>query len=198
MRPGDTVARLSGDRFGIMLSDIARHADAAIPLSRLHAALAELIEADTTSIAVSVTIGVAVWSEDGEEPEPLLRNAEAAMTAGKVGGAGRTHFFSAALGEAVRGRAQMEGEMRRAITNGEFVVYFQPIVDGIASRTVGAEALIRWRRRPASSSNSGCMSCGLPAASAGAGRRKAASCGCRSTCRRGSCARTSSASRWRL
>jgi len=145
VRPGDTVARLSGDRFGIMLTDVARREDTAIPLARLRAALVEPVAFDGLQHPVAATIGVAVWPDDGDGPEPLLRNAEAAMAAGKASGAGRTHFFSAALGEAVRGRAQMESEMRRAIEAGEFVVHYQPIVDGGAARTVGAEALVRWR-----------------------------------------------------
>lgn len=145
VRPGDTVARLSGDRFGIMLTDIGRRADAAIPLARLSTALSAPVTVNGEQHAVAATLGVAVWPDDGDEPEPLLRNAEAAMAAGKASRAGRIHFFSAALGEAVRGRAQMEADMRRAIEAGEFTVYYQPIVDGIAARTVGAEALVRWR-----------------------------------------------------
>lgn len=144
VRPGDTVARLSGDRFGIMLTDVARREDTAIPLARLRAALAEPVAFAGLHHPVAATVGVAVWPDDGDGPEPLLRNAEAAMVAGKTSGAGRTHFFSAALGEAVRGRAQMESEMRRAIGRGEFVVHYQPIVDGVDARTIGAEALVRW------------------------------------------------------
>jgi predicted signal transduction protein with EAL and GGDEF domain len=151
LRDGDTLARLAGDEFAILLQDLGHHRDVA---SRRALAVAEKIHAsmqlpfcfdrdDETTVTASVGITLIPESAD-DAPEDVLRRANTALHRAKDAGGNQTAFFENDMGVAARQRYTVERELRRAIPAGELRLYLQPQVD-IAGHPVGAEALVRWQ-----------------------------------------------------
>lgn len=146
LRASDLLVRLGGDEFVIVSPDVEDDRSLGALAERLHDALASPIDLHGRSVRISASIGVAVFPHDGEHIEALLAQADTAMYHGKRNGRGRTEFFRAELGEAVRQRLVLEQSLRDASTHGEgFFLLFQPQIDlNRSRRVVGAEALLRW------------------------------------------------------
>ncbi len=142
-RPQDTVARLGGDEFAVLVTDVP---DAGAPehvAARLAAALSDPFVVAGTEFAVGVSVGVAVHGRDGDGPDELLRNADAAMYTAKRGGGGVTRYDAARDDTAAR-RMLVE-ELREAIAEGQLRLYYQPSVRLHDGSVTGAEALVRWQ-----------------------------------------------------
>jgi diguanylate cyclase (GGDEF)-like protein len=151
LRDGDTLARLAGDEFAILMQDIGARRETA---SRRALAVAEKIhtsmrlpfvfsaEEETT---LTVSLGITLSPEnDNDGPQDVLRRADTALHRAKNAGGNQTAFFENDMGVAARQRFTIERELRRAIPAGELRLYLQPQVDA-AGQLVGAETLVRWQ-----------------------------------------------------
>jgi EAL domain-containing protein (putative c-di-GMP-specific phosphodiesterase class I) len=96
-------------------------------------------------VHVTASIGLAVYPEDGREPETLHKNADVALSHAKSEGRNTVELYSASMNAAALGRMQLEQELRRAVERGEFTLWYQPIVDLRSRWSTGAEALVRWK-----------------------------------------------------
>ncbi len=145
LRTSDTLARLGGDEFTVVVSPINHERDAANVAKKIIAALVAPFEIGANTLYVTASIGIGVFPLDGEDPESLLKNADAAMYRAKEIGRNNYQFYSTEMTKEAMQRFQLEAELRQAISNEQFLVYYQPLVALPAERVVGAEALIRWQ-----------------------------------------------------
>jgi diguanylate cyclase (GGDEF)-like protein/PAS domain S-box-containing protein len=144
VRAGDTVARIAGDEFAIVLSDLARAEDAALVAQKLIERLSDAVDVGGHEVFVSASIGVALFPADGEDVETLLGAADAAMYRAKQAGRNSFQFFTAEINQRTRARALLGAELRRALERGEFRLIYQPKFGLKSERACGAEALLRW------------------------------------------------------
>ena len=144
LRESDTVARMGGDEFAILLATARDPDGAAIVANKILQALSEPFEAAGRSLEIGASLGVAVFPQHGEDPASLLRNADAAMYAAKQSHGGY-RVYSEDLGHGADDRLALQGELRRAIAGDELVLHYQPKIDFGAERVGGVEALVRWQ-----------------------------------------------------
>jgi diguanylate cyclase (GGDEF)-like protein len=144
VRPGDTLARVSGDEFALVLADLARQEDAALVAEKLLERLAEPFILSGQETFVTASVGIAAYPADGGDAESLLGAADAAMVRAKQSGRNAYHFFTAAITQRTRARAQVALELRRAMERNEFDLAYQPKIDLASGAPCGAEALLRW------------------------------------------------------
>jgi diguanylate cyclase (GGDEF)-like protein len=144
IRQGDTVARLGGDEFAILLPGID-HADGAQQLAQRIIEIVGLpYEVNANQLNASTSIGIAFAPGDGEYPDRLLKNADMALYRAKLNGRGTYCFFEQVMDAELQMRRTLELDMRRAIIENQFELYYQPLVH-VGTRAVsGFEALIRW------------------------------------------------------
>jgi diguanylate cyclase (GGDEF)-like protein/PAS domain S-box-containing protein len=146
MKPGDTLARLSGDQFGAIVLDESHSTDLAIKIDRLRTALAAPISFGEREIAVTVSIGAAVYDPKLHlKSGDLLADAQLALANAKKAGGDRVEVFSPVMRTQRSDRQMLQNDMRRALERGEIMVLFRPIVR-LEDRTVaGFQAVVRWR-----------------------------------------------------
>ncbi|MDP8970076.1 MAG: EAL domain-containing protein [Actinomycetota bacterium] len=145
VRAGDTTARLGGDEFVVLLQGLARPGDSMSTAERLIDALRTPFVVHGRQISVSASLGVALSSDQTEQPEELLHHADMAMYAAKRRRKGGYEMFEPAMHEAVLERIELESALRGALARGEFVLHYQPIVALDSGRMRGMEALVRWQ-----------------------------------------------------
>ncbi len=145
VRQEDTVARLGGDEFMILLASIQRASDAGHVAQKIIDSLAVPIECHSHELHVTTSIGISIYPDDGGESGVLMRNADTSMYRAKERGRNNYQFWSAELDIGSRQRLAMENDLRKAIKRQELEIYYQPKVDVVSWRVVGAEALVRWR-----------------------------------------------------
>jgi diguanylate cyclase (GGDEF)-like protein len=141
----DTLARLAADNFGIILRQVTDGEAVDRIASRVAQAIRQPYFVDGSPINLHASIGIALFPGDSFDVPSLLRQAELAMDNAKSTGGDRHVFFNLVLTEAAEQRRHMESDLRSAIRNQEFVLFYQPVIDLGAQRLCGAEALIRWR-----------------------------------------------------
>jgi diguanylate cyclase (GGDEF)-like protein len=144
LRPEDTVARLSGDEFAILLESISETSDAGRVAERIEEALSFPINLGGAEITTSASMGIVTSSMSQEQPEQLLRSADMAMYRAKAAGRARYEMFDRAMHTDALARLQLETDLRRAVEQGEFRLHYQPLVSLRTGRITGLEALLRW------------------------------------------------------
>lgn len=145
-RAGDTVARLSGDEFVVVLSEISLEKDAASVAEKIVQATREPIWMDEIKreLAVTVSIGISVFPQDGDDEEALLSKADSAMYHSKSSGRNTFQFFTPSLNKKMELHLKLEQHLRQAMSRHELSLHYQPQVDVISGEIVGVEALMRW------------------------------------------------------
>lgn len=144
VRPGDTVSRIGGDEFTVLLENISGVADAIRVAQRIAEQSMTLYAIGDRQIAVTASIGVAVSSDERRSADDLIRDADTAMYEAKRRGKSRYEVFDSGMNDSARDRLELEIALRRAIERGEFVVHYQPIVELPSGRISQVEALVRW------------------------------------------------------
>lgn len=143
-RKVDTVARLSGDEFAIILTNLEGTDAINVPVKRILRALSEVVSIDGQEISAACSIGVSFYPTDDKTPMELVRKADVALHQAKAAG-GRTYrLYDKTMDEKAQFIRLLVEEMRNALRDGQFQVYYQPQLDITGNRLVGAEALIRW------------------------------------------------------
>lgn len=144
MRAGDTLARKGGDEFTVLLPDLTQAEDASIIADKILNELRSPFLVAGNEFRVTASIGIAVFPRDGENVDVLLKNADIAMYRVKSDGKNDTRFFIPDMNACFLERINMENDLRHAIINSEFELYYQPKISVINFQVVGMEALIRW------------------------------------------------------
>jgi len=143
-RPEDTVARLGGDEFAILIEDISAPRVAARVAQNIIDQLVDPISIAGHELIATPSIGIALYPENGESVEDLLRNADTAMYRAKSNGRNRYQFFTRDMDKQMLQRLQLESDLRHALQHRQFVLHFQPQICFSTSEVIGAEALVRW------------------------------------------------------
>lgn len=153
VRDVDTVARLGGDEFLILLSEIgAGNKESEAEYEKfIQCKTKEILERvaqpcmiDNMEFSVTVSIGVALYPRDGDDPHILLRNSDTAMYRSKSKGRNAFEMFSPEMSDKVIKRVEIDNRLRYALENKEFSLKYQPLMDAHSRKVIGAEALIRW------------------------------------------------------
>jgi diguanylate cyclase (GGDEF)-like protein len=145
IRPEDTVARLSGDEFAILLESITDTSDAGRVAERIEEALSFPINLAGAEVTTSVSMGIVTSSMAHDQPDQILRSADMAMYRAKAAGRARYEMFDRAMHTDALERLRLETDLRRAVELSEFVLHYQPVVSLRTGRVTGLEALVRWQ-----------------------------------------------------
>ncbi len=144
IREEDAVARLGGDEF-LIITGLLRHPeDATVIAEKLLQQLQHPFSIEENTFHVSASIGICVYPDDGDDAETLLRNADSAMYQAKRSGKNAYTLYHDRLTREAAARAELLDELRVAIDQGQFELYYQPVLDIPRHRIVGVEALVRW------------------------------------------------------
>ena len=141
----DAVARLGGDEFAIVQAGGPQPTDATALAERLIEAVGAPFDLDGHQVVVGMSIGIAISPDDGTDPLQLLKNADMALYRAKADGRGVYRFFEPEMDARMQARRTLELDLRKAIAQGDFELYYQPFVDIRTRHVRGFEALIRWR-----------------------------------------------------
>jgi diguanylate cyclase (GGDEF)-like protein len=141
----DNLARMGGDEFMILLSEIGRSEDAAGVAARILESLSEPLHLADHEVIVTTSIGISVFPQDGQDAETLLKRADMAMYFAKRTGRNSFQYFSESMNEAAIKRLTMESLLRRAIERDELTVWYQPQFNLQTWELCGVEALLRWK-----------------------------------------------------
>ncbi|WP_414472441.1 putative bifunctional diguanylate cyclase/phosphodiesterase [Microvirga sp. M2] len=145
IRPQDVVARLGGDEFAILQLAIDDQQDCAALATRIVEAVSMPYDLEGQEIVIGTSIGIAVASEDNLSPDQLLKQADLALYRAKADGRATYRFFEPEMDAELQARRLLETDLRKALVNREFELYFQPQVNVRANEIGGYEALLRWQ-----------------------------------------------------
>ncbi len=145
VRESDSVARLGGDEFTVILPSLTDVSDIGQVAQNIIDALCRPFHLGDDHAYISASIGITVYPDDAESVENLLKNADQAMYAAKHAGRNRYSYFTPSMQEAANLRMRLVRDIHHAHAAGEFMLYFQPIVDLASGRIYKAEALLRWQ-----------------------------------------------------
>ena len=146
MRESNTVARIGGDEFVIVLCNLKDPTDAAIAADEVMEAMHASFTIQGRTVNVGCSIGVSLYPEHGKDGETLIHNADVAMYAAKDSGRGNVRFFTDEMNAQTLERLTMDNNLRLAIERGEFSLVYQPLMEMEYGRITGFEALIRWNQ----------------------------------------------------
>jgi diguanylate cyclase (GGDEF)-like protein/PAS domain S-box-containing protein len=144
VRDSDTISRQGGDEFVLLLADVEHTKAAGYSAAKILSAMTEKHCIAEHDIHVTLSIGISVFPEDGEDAETLLRNADAAMYHAKESGRNNYQFFKQGMNDRAAEQHSLEGSLRHALARREFILHYQPKVNLKTGAITGAEVLLRW------------------------------------------------------
>lgn len=144
IRGEDLLARLGGDEFVALLPRLTHAEDAAVVARKMIEALATPVRIDDHELHLSVSIGIALFPDDGAEADTLLKHADTAMYSAKEAGRNNYQFFVPDMNARATERLRMENDLRRAVERNELVLHYQPQIEASSGAACGCEALVRW------------------------------------------------------
>ncbi len=145
LRDTDMVARLGGDEFAVVQFPLADPNEASTLATTLIEVVSRPYEVHGHEFVVGASIGIALAPGDGQEADVLLRNADMALYRAKAEGRGTAHFFEPEMDRRIQARRLLELDLRKAFANGEFELFYQPLINLNTNAVSGFEALLRWR-----------------------------------------------------
>jgi len=145
LRDSDMVARLGGDEFAVVQFPLRSPHEANALASTLIEVVSRPYEVHGHEFVVGASIGIALAPADGAAPDVLLRNADMALYRAKAEGRGTAHFFEPEMDRRIQARRMLELDLRKAFANGEFELFYQPLINLNSDAVSGFEALLRWR-----------------------------------------------------
>jgi diguanylate cyclase (GGDEF)-like protein/PAS domain S-box-containing protein len=145
LREVDTICRIGGDEFVVVLPEIKRASDAANVAAKILEAVAQPFLVDERELNFTSSIGISVFPDDGRDAESLIRNADAAMYHAKETGRANYQFFTEQMNLAASKRLALEADLRKAVLAGELRIWVQPVQEAASGRVVSHEALLRWQ-----------------------------------------------------
>jgi diguanylate cyclase (GGDEF)-like protein len=140
-----SVSRVSGDEFTVLLPVIRQSDDAALVAQRVLAAIAAPFELSGHELAITCSIGIAIFPGDGAQTDALLKNADAAMRHAKAQGRNASEFYSSELNARALQKLNLANQLRKALERDELLLHYQPKIDVQTGALTGAEALVRWQ-----------------------------------------------------
>lgn len=144
VRREDTLSRQGGDEFIVILTDLKESSEAERVASTIIETFSRSFELADMSFMVTASIGIAVYPDDADDRNTLIRHADAAMYQAKDEGRNTFHFFAPDINEKAQRKLSIEQHLQNALVNQELEVYFQPLISTQSQSIVGAEALLRW------------------------------------------------------
>jgi diguanylate cyclase (GGDEF)-like protein/PAS domain S-box-containing protein len=145
LREGDTICRMGGDEFVVVLPEVKRSSDAANVAGKILETVGLPFKVEDRELHLTPSIGISVFPDDGRDAETLIRNADAAMYHAKETGRANYQFFTEQMNLAASRRLTLETDLRRALQAGEMRVYYQPLIDPASGKPRAHEALLRWQ-----------------------------------------------------
>jgi diguanylate cyclase (GGDEF)-like protein/PAS domain S-box-containing protein len=144
VREADTVARMGGDEFVILLAEVAEPGDVGLVATKILKLLAEPYHLEKREITVTASLGVSLYPKDSDEGATLIRNADIAMYRAKKSGGNTFSFYAPDMNKRVLDTLELESALRHALDRGEFRLHYQPKINLTNGRVIGCEALVRW------------------------------------------------------
>ncbi len=144
VRETDMAARVGGDEFAVLQTDLTNSTDAGTLAEKLRAAIAEPIQIAGNELHITASVGIAIYAPETAQPDDMLAQADVALYRAKDEGRDQYRFHTQELDTLVREQVALSEELRHALEHGEFELYYQPQVELSTNRIVGMEALIRW------------------------------------------------------
>lgn len=144
LRPSDFIARIGGDEFVILIQDYDSYLELSNVINRVQKQLSKNWVIKTNPINISCSIGIAFYPKDGQDSVSLMKNADIAMYQAKKLGRNQYHFYTEELNETVQNSINLDKDMRLALKNNEYELFYQPKVNLNNLQIIGVEALIRW------------------------------------------------------
>lgn len=145
LREGDTVARFGGDEFTLLVHKIDQIEDAAKIAQKIISTLRVPLEIADRELFATTSIGISMYPNDGADAETLVRNADTAMYRAKEQGRDNYQLYAPTMNARALERLALENMLRKALSHGELIVYYQPLVELETKRIDGVEALLRWQ-----------------------------------------------------
>ena len=145
MREGDTVSRLGGDEFILLFPDIKNIEDATAIVKKIIEKLSEVFVISDKELYITASIGISFFPQNGNDVETLVKNADTAMYYAKGQGRNNYQFYTPTIGTTSAEKVIMESNLRKALQQKELILYYQPQVDLISGKVIGAEVLLRWQ-----------------------------------------------------
>lgn len=145
LRDADTISRQGGDEFVVLLPHLCDTADIGAIAHNIIEVFADPFEIESYSINTTFSVGISLYPDDGREFDTLLRNADTALYQAKDSGRDTYRFFSEKMNMDAQEQLHLQGQLRNAVKNQEFLLHYQPQIDIASGRIIGAEALVRWQ-----------------------------------------------------
>jgi len=145
LRVVDTICRMGGDEFVVVLPEIKRASDAANVAAKILETVAQAVIIEGRELHITPSVGISVFPDDGRDAETLIRNADAAMYHAKETGRANYQFFTEQMNHSAAKRLALEDDLRQAVLKGEMRVYYQPVFEAAAGAVAAHEALLRWQ-----------------------------------------------------
>jgi diguanylate cyclase (GGDEF)-like protein/PAS domain S-box-containing protein len=146
LRQEDSIARMGGDEFTILIANLKTPNDAAKIAQKILEVVAQPLRIEGTEVFITTSVGIALFPNDGDTAEALLKNADHAMYRANEAGPNLVQLFTPSMNSRAMERMSLENSLRYAIERGEFTLHYQPVIQVATNAMVGTEALLRWNR----------------------------------------------------